>query len=154
MSISSFFLSSSGLESEYLVKALYPTLSSFSSPAQLSYPVLYLSRAAVDSSQQPLFLLDHFTGMVVLLKSNLNSDTQQWQYPPPAQSEIQRLIKRVKSNTPWLTPRVLFCKDGTDLAHLFYSHLLEDTEAGHGGVSYQKFMDDAKEEVAHRINNK
>ena len=74
----------STLEPSYLIRAIYPLLSSYSSPNKLAYPRHSLSRAALVTSGSPIFLLDAYSTLVVYYSPMAPKDLT---FPPPHNSE-------------------------------------------------------------------
>lgn len=72
------------LDPAFLMRAIYPMLSSYASPDRTAFPRHSLSRAALITSGSPIFLLDAFTTIVVFYAPNAPPDLP---YPPPQGSE-------------------------------------------------------------------
>ena len=72
--------SRSTLEPSSLAKAIYPVLTSYSSPNKQAFPRHTLSRAALTMSESPIFLLDAFTDLVVYYSSTADPSLP---FPPP-----------------------------------------------------------------------
>lgn len=70
----------SALEPSSLHRAVYPVLTSYSSPDKQAYPRHSLSRAALITSGSPIFFLDAFTTLVVFYSSTADPTLQ---FPPP-----------------------------------------------------------------------
>ena len=67
-----FLLYYSALEPSSLLRAIYPVLSSYSSPDKQAYPRHSLSRAALTTSNSPIFFLDAFTILIVYYTAAAN----------------------------------------------------------------------------------
>ncbi len=93
----------SALEPLYLCKTFYPTLSGFGFTAGPDHVVLHLSQRAMDASGQCVFVLDAFTDVVVLL-SEAACDLP---CPPPANSDVRKLVKNIKQQSPLVSPQVV-----------------------------------------------
>lgn len=70
----------SALEPSSLQRAVYPVLTSYSTPDQQAYPSHSLSRAALITSGSPIFFLDAFTTLIVFYSSTADPTLP---YPPP-----------------------------------------------------------------------
>lgn len=72
------------LDPQWLLRATYPVLSSYSSPDKGAYPRHSLSRAALVTSGSPIFLLDAFTTLIVYYAQNAPAELP---FPPPQDCE-------------------------------------------------------------------
>lgn len=70
----------SALEPSSLHQAVYPVLTSYSTPDTLAYPRHSLSRAALITSGSPIFFLDAFTTLIVFYSSTADPTLP---FPPP-----------------------------------------------------------------------
>ena len=70
----------SALEPSSLHRAVYPVLTSYSTPDKQAYPRHSLSRAALITSGSPIFFLDAFTTLIVFYSSTADPVLP---YPPP-----------------------------------------------------------------------
>lgn len=70
----------SALEPSSLHRAVYPVLTSYSTPDKQAYPRHSLSRAALITSGSPIFFLDAFTTLIVFYSSTADPTLP---YPPP-----------------------------------------------------------------------
>lgn len=74
----------SALEPTSLQRAIYPVLTSYSSPDKQAYPRHSLSRAALITSGSPIFFLDAFTDLIVYYSSTADPSLP---FPPPQDCE-------------------------------------------------------------------
>lgn len=75
----------SALEPSSLNRAIYPLLTSFTTPDVQAYPRHSLSRAALITSESPIFFLDAFTTLIVFYSSTADSTLP---YPPPQDCKL------------------------------------------------------------------
>ncbi|KAG0567291.1 hypothetical protein KC19_7G124200 [Ceratodon purpureus] len=75
----------SALEPSYLLRAVYPVLSSFETPDKQAYPRHSLSRAALITSGSPIFFLDAFTTLIVYYSPTADPALP---FPPPQNCKI------------------------------------------------------------------
>lgn len=71
---------SSALEPSYLLRAVYPVLSSYETPDKQAYPRHSLGRAALITSGSPIFFLDAFTSLIVYYAPTADPSLP---FPPP-----------------------------------------------------------------------
>ncbi|KAI4334228.1 hypothetical protein L6164_018944 [Bauhinia variegata] len=69
----------SALEPSSLHRAVYPMMTSYSTPDKQAYPRHSLSLAALMTNDSPIFLLDAFTTLIVFYASTADPS----QFPPP-----------------------------------------------------------------------
>jgi Sec23/Sec24 trunk domain/Sec23/Sec24 helical domain len=124
----------SGLEPQYLAKALYPTLTSYSDLNTLSKRSLFLSKTAVEETGDHVFLMDAFTSLYVFYDKHM-SDLQ---LPPPHESKLRQTVSRIKSSTPLVTPRLVYCRADTPQERFFLVRLIEETD--NAGFSFADFI--------------
>jgi len=134
----------SGLEPDFAVKCVYPTLSTFNmqwaphmhgqpthaikeltlqqaaglASLEMHHPVLFLSRSSIDQCGDHVFLLDSFTELILLHARTLSSQpyAHLCPLPPPAHSSIGKLLRKVKASTPYLTPRLLYADESQPMS--------------------------------------
>lgn len=75
----------SALEPSSLHCAVYPVLTSYSTPDIQAYPRHSLSRAALITSGSPIFFLDAFTTLIVFYSSTADPTLP---FPPPQDCKI------------------------------------------------------------------
>lgn len=93
----------SALEPSSLHRAIYPVLTSYSTPDKQAYPRHSLSRAALITSGSPIFFLDAFTTLIVFYSSTADPSLP---FPPPhdcklSLSFITSMIFTVLKTPPW-----------------------------------------------------
>eukprot|EP00898_Chlorokybus_atmophyticus_P008263 jgi/Chlat1/8438/Chrsp80S07919 len=120
-----------GLEPTWLVRAVYPSLSSYSDPDHLAFPRHSLSRAALTTSNSPIFLLDAYTVLIVYYASTAPPDMP---FPPPQQSLLRKTINGIKQERN-VTPRLLMMRGGFDNVEPFERYLLEERDDSSGSGS-------------------
>ena len=113
-----------------LANALYPQLSSWSSPDELAFPRHSLSRAAVDASGQPLFLLDAFSELVVYSRPAAAAGGAPPAFPPPQGTELRATVNALRSSRAVL-PRLSWVREGSGDASVFWSRMIEDGSPEH-----------------------
>jgi hypothetical protein len=75
----------SALEPSSLQRAIYPVLTSYSTPDKQAYPRHSLSRAALITSDSPIFFLDAFTTLIVFYSSTADPALP---FPPPQDCKL------------------------------------------------------------------
>nr|XP_043613329.1 protein transport protein SEC23 [Erigeron canadensis] len=121
----------SGLEPSSLHRAIYPLLSSYSTPDKLAYPRHSLSRAALLTSESPIFFLDAFTTLIVFYSSTADPALP---YPPPQDCLLRATINKLKQERS-VTPRLTFIRGGQEDATLFESYLIEEQDVDGSGFA-------------------
>ncbi|XP_078433788.1 sec23/sec24 transport family protein [Wolffia australiana] len=124
----------SALEPSSLHRAIYPLLTSYSSPDKQSFPRHSLSRAALITSGNPIFFLDTFTNLIVYYSSTVDASIP---FPPPQDCALRTMINRLKQERS-ITPRLVMIRGGQDDAGLFESYLIEEQDVDgnvYGGVT-------------------
>mgnify|MGYP001066399640 CR=1 FL=1 len=133
----------SGLEPQFLHRALYPELSSYGAPNNLSCQGLPLAKSSVLSSGCRLFLLDAFTSIYVYYLGG--GPEGEIPFPPPKGSLIRKTIDLWKQERH-ITPKVVMTKAGGQEEYLFLKMLIE--EGVDGGQSFQDFINVVTREVS------
>lgn len=141
------------MEPTALCKAIYPTLLSFADANSIKERALYLSRAAMQASNSPIFVMDTLTGLYCYYVDE-KTDVP---FPPPQDcglvfmrfalnirvsiraGELRKFVKRTKGKAPLITPRVVFARPNTGNARFFEANLLE--EADSMGFNFATFME-------------
>ncbi|KAI3523257.1 hypothetical protein L1887_01317 [Cichorium endivia] len=127
----------SGLEPSSLHRAIYPLLTSYATPDKLAYPRHSLSRAALLTSESPIFFLDAFTTLIVFYSSTADPTLP---YPPPHDCLLRTTINKVKQERS-MTPRLMFIRGGQDDASVFENYLIEEQDVdGSGFTSVMGFV--------------
>jgi hypothetical protein len=121
----------SALESSSLLRAVYPVLSSYSTPDQQAYPRHSLSRAALITSGNPIFFLDAFTTLIVYYSSTADPALP---FPPPQNCLLRTIINKLKQERS-ITPKLLLIRSGHDNAEPFEQYLIEEQDVDGVGLS-------------------
>ncbi|KAL4591727.1 hypothetical protein LXL04_004698 [Taraxacum kok-saghyz] len=141
----------SGLEPSSLHRAVYPLLTSYATPDKLAYPRHSLSRAALLTSESPIFFLDAFTILVVFYSSTADPTLP---YPPPHDCLLRREINKVKQERS-MTPRLVFIRGGMEDAGLFENYLIEEQDVDGSGFSsvmgFVSFLEEISQSVLEYI---
>lgn len=124
----------SALEPSYLHRAIYPVLTSYTTPDKQAYPRHSLSRAALITSGSPIFLLDAFTTLIVFYSSTADSSLP---FPPPHDCLLRETINRLKQERS-ITPKLMFIRGGQDDATAFENYLIEEQDVE--GTSFSSVM--------------
>ncbi|KAK9072674.1 hypothetical protein SSX86_009109 [Deinandra increscens subsp. villosa] len=137
----------SGLEPSSLHRAIYPLLTSYATPDKLAYPRHSLSRAALMTSESPIFFLDAFTTLIVFYSSTADPTLP---YPPPHDCLLRRTINKMKQERS-ITPRLMFIRGGQDDASVFDSYLIEEQDVNGGGfanaMGFVSFLEEINQSV-------
>jgi hypothetical protein len=88
-----------------------------------------------------VFVMDAFTGIYVYYSPRAAA----LPLPPPADSLLRGLIKRIRTAAPLISPRIVFARAGGGAARYFDRNLIE--EKGAAGFSYADFVDFVEAEV-------
>lgn len=123
-------------------RALYPELSSYGAPNNLSCQGLPLCKSSVLTSGCRLFLLDGFTSIYVYYLGGGNEG--ELPFPPPKGSLIRKTVDLWKQERH-ITPRVVMAKAGGPEEYLFQRMLIE--EGVEGAQSFQDFINVITHEV-------
>jgi len=132
-----------------LQRAVYPALSSWSTPDQQAFPKHSLSRTALIAAGEPIFLLDSFTHLIVYYVQGYPENLP---FPPPQTSKLRQTINQLRLNR-LVAPQVKMIRGGVDDVSLFTSCLIEeaDAEAAQTGGehlgTFVQFLDLVKAEV-------
>lgn len=124
----------SALEPSYLHRAIYPMLTSYTTPSKQAYPRHSLSRAALITSGSPIFLLDAFTTLIVFYSSTADPSLP---FPPPHDCLLRETINKLKQERS-ITPKLLFIRGGQDDATAFENYLIEEQDVE--GTSFTSAM--------------
>ncbi|XP_076893991.1 protein transport protein SEC23 D-like [Bidens hawaiensis] len=137
----------SGLEPSSLHRAIYPLLTSYASPDKLAYPRHSLSRAALMTSESPIFFLDAFTTLIVFYSSTADPTLL---YPPPHDCLLRKTINKVKQERS-ITPRLMFIRGGQEDASVFESYLIEEQDVDGSGfanaMGFVSFLEEISQSV-------
>jgi hypothetical protein len=121
----------SALEPSSLLRAVYPVLSSYSTPDKQAYPRHSLSRAALITSGSPIFFLDAFTTLIVYYSSTADPALP---FPPPQNCLLRAIINKLKQERS-ITPKLLLIRSGHDNAEPFEQYLIEEQDVDGVGLS-------------------
>ncbi|XP_022142397.1 protein transport protein sec24, partial [Momordica charantia] len=137
----------SALEPSSLHCAVYPVLSSYSTPDIQAYPRHSLSRAALITSGSPIFFLDAFTTLIVFYSSAADRTLP---FPPPQDCLLRTTINELKQDR-CITPRLIFIRGGQDDATAFENYLIEEQDVDGSGLTsvmgFVSFLEDIKQSV-------
>ncbi|XP_031266073.1 protein transport protein Sec24-like At3g07100 [Pistacia vera] len=137
----------SGLEPSSLHRAVYPLLTSYSSPDKQVYPRHSLSRAALITSGSPIFLLDVFTTIIVYYSSTADPSIP---FPPPQDCLLRTTINKMKQDRN-ITPKLIFIRGGQDDATVFENYLIEEQDVDGSGLTsvmgFVSFLEDVTQSV-------
>ena len=111
------------LPPEELSVAVCPHLSSWAGPDQLAVGQHSLSSAALAVSPQPLWVLDTYWALIVLLRTSAGSSSVP--FPPPADSLLRRTLAGI-GQVRRCTPELVLLRQGVDDMALFDAWLIED----------------------------
>ncbi|KAK4771985.1 hypothetical protein SAY86_013760 [Trapa natans] len=135
----------SALEPSSLHRAVYPVLTSYSTPDKQAYPRHSLSRAALITSGSPIFFLDAFTTLIVFYSSTADPSLP---FPPPHDCQLRTTINRLKQERS-ITPKLMFIRGGQDDATAFENYLIEEQDVdGSGFTSVMGFVSFLEEVTA------
>ncbi|KAL9235423.1 hypothetical protein vseg_010181 [Gypsophila vaccaria] len=142
----------SALEPSYLHRAVYPVLTSYTTPEKQAYPRHSLSRAALITSGSPIFLLDAFTTLIVFYASTADP---QLPFPPPQDCLLRTTINKLKQERS-ITPKLLFIRGGQDDATAFENYLIEEQDVEGSGftsvMGFVSFLEDINRSVWDYVN--
>ncbi|KAK1322851.1 hypothetical protein QJS10_CPA02g00990 [Acorus calamus] len=140
----------SALEPSSLNRAIYPMLTSYSTPDKQAYPRHSLSRAALITSGSPIFFLDAFTNLIVYYSSTADPSLS---FPPPHDCLLRSTINWLKKERS-ITPKLTFIRGGQDDASLFENYLIEEQDVDGTGLpgaasamGFVSFLDEITREV-------
>uniref|UniRef100_A0A7I4EH88 Sec23/sec24 transport family protein n=1 Tax=Physcomitrium patens TaxID=3218 RepID=A0A7I4EH88_PHYPA len=137
----------SALEPSFLLRAVYPVLSSFETLDKPAFPRHLLSRAALITSGSPIFFLDAFTTLIVYYSATADPALP---FPPPQNCGLRSIINRLKQERN-ITPKLLIIRGGHDNTDPFDRYLIEEQDVdGNGiatGVGFVAFLD----QIAHDV---
>jgi len=123
----------SRLEPAALVRTLYPSLSSWRSADEMECPSRSLTRAALATSDAPLWLLDAHAELVVFLKPRDDGSAPGDVIFPPSRDSKLRAVVDAARETRRVTPKVRFVNGAVEDASAFYERLVEEESAELGG---------------------
>jgi len=110
-----------------LAPALYPRLSSWISPDEVSFPRHSLSKAALALSRQPIYLLDSYDTLTVYYTAAARAAGVP--FPPPAGSRLRAHVRQLQQMRR-ITPRLLVLCEGEEGPEKAFSKwLIEDDVA-------------------------
>ncbi|XP_028773087.1 protein transport protein sec24 isoform X1 [Neltuma alba] len=121
----------SALEPSSLHRAVYPVLSSYTTPDKQAYPRHSLSRAALITSGSPIFFLDAFTTLIVFYSSTADPSLP---FPPPHDCLLRNTINKLKQER-CITPKLIFIRGGQDDASIFENFLIEEQDVDGSGLA-------------------
>ncbi|MCO5609922.1 hypothetical protein L7F22_064157 [Adiantum nelumboides] len=127
----------SALEPSSLLRAVYPVLSSYSSPDKQAFPRHSLSRAALITSSSPIFFLDAFTVLIVYYTSTSDPALP---FPPPQNCLLRSTINKLKWERS-ITPKLIMIREGHDRTEPFDSYLIEEQDVDGTERNIKKFDD-------------
>ncbi|KMT05478.1 hypothetical protein BVRB_7g176030 [Beta vulgaris subsp. vulgaris] len=137
----------SALEPSSLHRAVYPVLTSYTTPDKQAYPRHSLSRAALITSGSPIFLLDAFTTLIVFYSSTADPALP---FPPPHDCSLRTTINKLKQERS-ITPKLLFIRGGQDDATAFENFLIEEQDVEGSGftsvMGFVSFLEDINRSV-------
>ncbi|CAN1252114.1 Protein transport protein Sec24A [Linum perenne] len=137
----------SALEPSSLHRAVYPVLSSYSTPDKQAYPRHSLSRAALITSGSPIFFLDAFTTLIVFYSSTADPSLP---FPPPQDCLLRSTINKLKQERS-ITPKLIFIRGGHEDASAFENYLIEEQDVDGSGftsvMGFVSFLEDITQGV-------
>lgn len=137
----------SALEPSSLLRAVYPVLSSYSTPDKQAYPRHSLSRAALITSGSPIFFLDAFTVLIVYYSSTADPALP---FPPPQNCLLRGTINKLKQERS-ITPKLLLIRSGHDNAEPFEHYLIEEQDVDgtglNNGMGFVSFLEQIGQDV-------
>ncbi|KAJ6927761.1 protein transport protein SEC24-like [Populus alba x Populus x berolinensis] len=137
----------SALEPSSLHRAIYPVLTSYSTPDKQAYPRHSLSRAALITSDSPIFFLDAFTTLIVFYSSTADPALP---FPPPQDCLLRSTINKLKQERS-ITPKLIFIRGGQDDASAFENYLIEEQHVDGSGfasvMGFVSFLEDVIQSV-------
>lgn len=137
----------SALEPSSLNRAIYPLLTSFTTPDVQAYPRHSLSRAALITSESPIFFLDAFTTLIVFYSSTADSTLP---FPPPQDCLLRTVINKLKQERS-ITPKLIFIRGGQDDATLFENYLIEEQDVDGSGFTSMMGLLSFLDEIKHSV---
>ncbi|PIA28240.1 hypothetical protein AQUCO_07200115v1 [Aquilegia coerulea] len=141
----------SALDPNSLHRAVYPVLTSYATPDKQAYPRHSLSRAALITSESPIFFLDAFTTLIVYYASTADPTLP---FPPPHDSLLRTTINKLKQDRS-ITPKLIFIRGGHEDATAFESYLIEEQDVDGSGLTsvmgYVSFLEEIKRSVLEYI---
>jgi hypothetical protein len=138
---------SSALEPSYLLRAVYPVLSSYETPDKQAYPRHSLSRAALITSGSPIFFLDAFTSLIVYYAPTADPSLP---FPPPQNCALRGMINKLKQERN-ITPKLLMIRGGYDNAEPFERYLIEEQDVDGSGVAIGMGFVSFLDQIAHDV---
>ncbi|TYJ20645.1 hypothetical protein E1A91_A08G009900v1 [Gossypium mustelinum] len=137
----------SALEPSSLHRAIYPVLTSYSTPDKQAYPRHSLSRAALITSGSPIFFLDAYTTLIVFYSSTADPSLP---FPPPHDCLLRSTINKLKQER-CITPKLIFIRGGQDDASVFENYLIEEQDVNGTGLTsvmgFVSFLEDITQSV-------
>ncbi|CAM6129440.1 unnamed protein product [Calypogeia fissa] len=137
----------SALEPSFLLRLLYPVLSSYTTPDKQAYSRHSLSRAALITSGSPIFFLDAFTTLIVYYSPTADPAIP---FPPPQNCQLRAVINKLKQERS-ITPKLLMIRGGHDNTEPFERYLIEEQDVDGSGAStglgFVSFLDQIGRDV-------
>lgn len=137
----------SALEPSSLQRAVYPLLTSYSTPEKQAFPRHSLSRAALITSGSPIFLVDAFTTIIVFYSSTADPTLP---FPPPQDCLLRTTINKMKQERS-ITPKLIFIRGGQDDATIFENYLIEEQDVDGSGLTsvmgFVSFLEEISQSV-------
>lgn len=121
----------SALDPTSLHRAIYPVLTSYTTPDKQAFPRHSLSLAAILTSGSPIFFLDAFIHLIVYYTSTADPSLP---FPPPHDCLLRNTINKLKQER-CITPKLTFIHGGQDDATVFHNYLIEEQDVVGTGVS-------------------
>lgn len=138
----------SALDPTSLSRAIYPVLTSYATPDKQAFPRHSLSRAALITSDSPIYFLDAFTNLIVYYTATADPSLP---FPPPQDCLLRATINKLKQER-CITPKLAFIRGGHDDASQFENYLIEEQNVD--GFAYQSsagfvsFLEEVSRDVA------
>lgn len=141
----------SALDPSSLNRAVYPVLTSYATPDKQAFPRHSLSRAALITSESPIFFLDAFTTLIVFYSSTADSTLP---FPPPQDCLLRATINKLKQERS-ITPKLVFIHGAHEDATAFENYLIEEQDVDGSGLTsimgYVSFLEEIKQNVLEYI---
>ncbi|KAL3689756.1 hypothetical protein R1sor_016065 [Riccia sorocarpa] len=138
---------SSALQPSFLLRSVYPVLSSYTTPDKQAYPRHSLSRAALITSGSPIFFMDAFTTLIVYYSATADPSLP---FPPPQNCQLRALINKLKQERN-ITPKLLMIRGGHDNTEPFERYLIEEQDVDGSplgtGMGFVSFLDQIGRDV-------
>eukprot|EP00002_Diphylleia_rotans_P012002 TRINITY_DN2355_c0_g2_i3.p1 TRINITY_DN2355_c0_g2~~TRINITY_DN2355_c0_g2_i3.p1 ORF type:complete len:495 (-),score=99.48 TRINITY_DN2355_c0_g2_i3:52-1536(-) len=122
------------MQPAHVARTIFPHMCSYATPDYLDAKGLGLTRHVITASSSPIFVLDAYS--IILVYYGINAS--EFAFPPPVDSPLRKHINQLRTDRTH-TPALKIIRAGTPDAQLFYSYLLEDTNAF--GPGYREYYD-------------